>query len=341
MEKGGFLTLGIESSCDDTCAAVLSGERDVLSNIVSSQTAIHAKFGGVVPEIAGRRHLQNINRVIDEALAEAGVSLDLIDLVGVTKGPGLAGALVVGVAAAKAIAFARDIPLVGVNHMQGHISANFIDYPGLKPPFLSLVVSGGHTSIVMTEDYGKYTVLGSTRDDAAGEAYDKVARAIGLGYPGGPKIDRAAAAGDPTAVSFKRIYLEKDSFDFSFSGLKTAVLNYLSREKQAGRKISVPDAAAGFQAAVIEVIVRKTVDAAEKTKQKKIALAGGVAANSKLCRDLREECEKRGMELYVPSPALCTDNAAMIACAAFHKYKKEGADSLSLDVYPGLAIGSE
>lgn len=330
--------MAIESSCDETSVAVLAGGRTVLSNVISSQIDIHTAFGGVVPEIASRHHLENMNTVVEQSLQEAGVTLDQIDLLGVTYGPGLVGALLMGVATAKAIAFAKDIPLVGVNHMHGHVSANFIQYPDLEPPFMSLIVSGGHTNIVEMTDYGKCSVLGGTRDDAVGEAYDKVARVIGLGYPGGPKIDRAAKEGNPEAIHFKRVFLEKGSLDFSFSGLKTAVLNYLNTERQAGRQISVPDVAASFQAAVIEVIVKKAIEAATDRKQEKLVLAGGVAANSKLRQDLQKECDKHGIRLYVPDPVLCTDNAAMIACAAYYKYQKQGADDLYLDAYPSLAI---
>ncbi|MBR5315981.1 MAG: tRNA (adenosine(37)-N6)-threonylcarbamoyltransferase complex transferase subunit TsaD [Firmicutes bacterium] len=338
MKDGKFLTMAIESSCDETSVAVLADGRQVLSNIISSQIDIHTAFGGVVPEIASRHHLQNMNTVIDQALAKADVTLDDIDLLGVTHGPGLVGALLMGVATAKAISFAKDIPLVGVNHMHGHISANFIQYPELKPPFMCLIVSGGHTNVVYMKDYGECEVLGGTRDDAVGEAYDKVARVIGLGYPGGPKIDKIAKEGNPEAIPFKRVFLEKGSLDFSFSGLKTAVLNYLNTERQAGREINVPDVAASFQAAVIEVIVNKAVDAAVKMKQDKLVLAGGVASNSRLRHDLEAACAEKGMKLYVPEPVLCTDNAAMIGCAAYYQYQKKGADQLSLDAYPNLAI---
>ena len=338
MKDGKFLTMAIESSCDETSVAVLADGRNVLSNIISSQIDIHTAYGGVVPEIASRHHLQNMNTVIDEALTEAGVTLGDIDLIGVTYGPGLVGALLMGVATAKAISFARDIPLVGVNHMHGHISANFIQYPELEPPFMSLIVSGGHTNIVHMKDYGECEVLGGTRDDAVGEAYDKVARVIGLGYPGGPKIDKVAKDGNPEAIPFKRVFLEKGSMDFSFSGLKTAVLNYLNTERQAGREINVPDVAASFQAAVIEVIVQKAVDAALQHKQDKLVLAGGVAANSKLRHDLEAACSKHGIKLYVPNPVLCTDNAAMIGCAAYYQYQKKGGDELNLDAFPNLAI---
>ena len=338
MKDGKFLTMAIESSCDETSVAVLADGRQVLSNIISSQIDVHTAFGGVVPEIASRHHLQNMNTVIDQSLEAAGVTLDDIDLIGVTYGPGLVGALLMGVATAKGIAFAKDIPLVGVNHMHGHISANFIEYPELQPPFMSLIVSGGHTNIVHMKDYGDCEVLGGTRDDAVGEAYDKVARVIGLGYPGGPKIDKMAKEGNPEAIPFKRVFLEKGSMDFSFSGLKTAVLNYLNTERQAGREINVPDVAASFQAAVIEVIVQKAVDAAVQHKQDKLVLAGGVAANSKLRGDLEKACAAKGIQLYVPSPVLCTDNAAMIGCAAYYQYQKKGADQLDLDAFPNLAI---
>ena len=338
MKDGKFLTMAIESSCDETSVAVLADGRQVLSNIISSQIDVHTAFGGVVPEIASRHHLQNMNTVIDQSLEAAGVTLDDIDLLGVTYGPGLVGALLMGVATAKGISFAKDIPLVGVNHMHGHISANFIQYPELEPPFMSLIVSGGHTNIVHMKDYGECEVLGGTRDDAVGEAYDKVARVIGLGYPGGPKIDKMAKEGNPEAIAFKRVFLEKGSMDFSFSGLKTAVLNYLNTERQAGREINVPDVAASFQAAVIEVIVQKAVDAAVQHKQDKLVLAGGVAANSKLRGDLEKACAAKGIKLYVPSPVLCTDNAAMIGCAAYYQYKKKGADQLDLDAYPNLEI---
>lgn len=338
MKDEKFLTMAIESSCDETSVAILADGRSVLSNVISSQIDIHTAFGGVVPEIASRHHLENINRVVEQALGEAGVELDDIDLLGVTYGPGLVGALLMGVATAKAISFAKDIPIVGVNHMHGHISANFIQYPKLQPPFMSLIVSGGHTNIVEMTDYNQCSVLGGTRDDAVGEAYDKVARVIGLGYPGGPKIDKAAKEGNPEAIPFKRVFLEKGSLDFSFSGLKTAVLNYLNTERQAGREISVPDVAASFQAAVIEVIVKKTIEAALERKQKKLVLAGGVAANSKLREDLQRECSRNGITLYVPSPVLCTDNAAMIGCAAYYKYQAQGADDLYLDADPSLAI---
>lgn len=338
MKNNQFITLGIESSCDETSASVVAEGRNALSNIIASQIKVHQVFGGVVPEIASRHHLDNINTVIDEALKEADVTLDEVDLIGVTHGPGLVGALLIGLATAKAMAFARKKPLVGVHHIQGHISANYLEHKDLKPPFLALVVSGGHTNIVDVEGYNQYRVLGRTRDDAAGEAFDKVARVLGLGYPGGPLIDEAAKKGNPHAVEFKRVYLEKDSLDFSFSGIKTGVLNYLNTQKLKGETISVEDTAASFQLAVMEVIVNKTIMAAENLKKDKIVMAGGVAANSLLRGMLKEACERKGIKLFHPSPILCTDNAAMIACAAYYKYQAGIEDDFYLDAYPNLAL---
>ncbi len=338
MKDGQFITLGIESSCDETSAAVISGGRDALSNVISSQIKVHQVFGGVVPEIASRHHLEHINTVIGNALEEAKLTLKEVDLIGVTYGPGLVGALLIGLATAKAMAFSLDKPLVGVHHIQGHICANYLEHKKLKPPFLALVVSGGHTNIVDVADYNCHEVLGRTRDDAAGEAFDKVARVLGLGYPGGPLIDQAAKKGNPHAVEFKRVYLEKDSLDFSFSGIKTGVLNYLNTQRLKGETVNVNDTAASFQLAVIEVIVNKAVMAAERMKKDKIVLAGGVAANSLLREMLKDACDRRGFELYYPSPVLCTDNAAMIGCAAYYKYKAGMVDDYYLDAYPNLAL---
>lgn len=338
MKDGKFITLGIESSCDETSIAVVADGRQLMSDVISSQIALHTVFGGVVPELASRHHLQNINSVLDEALSEAGVTLDDVDLIGVTNGPGLIGAVVIGVATAKALSFAKDIPLVGVNHMHGHVSANYIQYPDLEPPFMALIVSGGHTNIVEVTDYNECKVLGGTRDDAVGEAYDKVARVIGLGYPGGPKVDKAAKDGNPEAVHFKRVYLEKDSLDFSFSGLKTAVLNYINTEKMAGREINVADISASFQQAVLDVVVDKTMMAVRNMNKDRLVIAGGVAANSELRRELKSACDQEGIRLYAPEPVLCTDNGAMIAAAAYYKYKKHGADDLRLDAYADLPL---
>lgn len=338
MKDGKILTLAIESSCDETAAAVIAEGREVLSNIISSQIEIHKQYGGVVPEIASRHHLNNVNTVVDQALEEAGVSIDDVDMIGVTYGPGLVGALLIGLATAKAYALATDKPLIGVHHIHGHICANYIQHKELEPPFMALVISGGHTNIVEVEDYNTCRVLGGTRDDAAGEAYDKVARVLGLGYPGGPLIDKIAREGNPTTVEFKRVFLEKGSLDFSFSGIKTGVLNYINSEKQAGREISVPDVAAGFQAAVLDVIVAKTVGAAVDMGKDKIVLAGGVAANSMLREMLEKECSKHGLKLYYPAPVLCTDNAAMIGCAAYYKYMAGERDDLTLDAIPNLKL---
>lgn len=338
MKDGKFLTLAFESSCDETAIAVLADGRQVLSNVISSQIDIFKNFGGVVPEIASRHHLENISGVLDDALAQADVTLDDIDLIGVTYGPGLIGALLVGVATAKAIAFAKNIPLVGVHHLIGHISANLIQYPELEPPFMALIVSGGHTEIVDVKDYTTCQILGGTRDDAVGEAYDKVARVLGLGYPGGPKIDKIAKEGNPQAIPFKRVYLEKDSFDFSFSGLKTAVLNYINQEKQAGREIVREDVAASFQQAVMDVVVKKAIEAVKQKQEDKLVLAGGVAANSKLRQMLQETCDREGIRLYRPDPVLCTDNGAMIGAAAYYKYKSGKTDDLDLEAYANLPL---
>lgn len=338
MKDGKLITLAIESSCDETAAAVLLDGRKVLSNIISSQIDVHKLYGGVVPEIASRHHLNNINTVVDRAVSEAGMKLEDVDMIGVTYGPGLVGALLIGLATAKAYALALNKPLVGVHHIQGHISANYIEHKELEPPFTALVVSGGHTNIVEVTGYNECRVLGGTRDDAAGEAYDKVARVLGLGYPGGPLIDRIAKKGNPHAVEFKRVFLEKGSLDFSFSGIKTGVLNYINSEKQAGREINTADVAAGFQAAVLDVIVAKTLSAALDMNKDKIVLAGGVAANSRLREMFEEECGRHGIGLYYPSPVLCTDNAAMIGCAAYYKYKAGGIDELTLDAIPNLKL---
>lgn len=338
MKNGKTVTLAIESSCDETAAAVLLDGREVLSNIISSQIDIHKLYGGVVPEIASRHHLTNVNTVVDQALDAAKVTMDEVDLIGVTYGPGLVGALLIGLATAKAYALAAEKPLVGAHHIQGHICANYIQHKDLKPPFMALVISGGHTNIVEVTDYNECHVLGGTRDDAAGEAYDKVARVLGLGYPGGPLIDKLAKEGNSHAVEFKRVFLEKGSLDFSFSGIKTGVLNYMNSERQAGREPNPADVAASFQEAVLDVIVAKTVGAAVDMNKDKIVLAGGVASNSRLREMLQTECKKHGIALYYPDPILCTDNAAMIGCAAYYKYKAGGISDLDLDAVPDLPL---
>ena len=337
--KDDVLILAIESSCDETAAAVVKNGREVLSNVISSQIALHTLYGGVVPEIASRKHIEKINQVIQEALDEAHVTLDDIDAIGVTYGPGLVGALLVGVAAAKAISYAKKIPLVGVHHIEGHISANYIENKDLEPPFLCLVVSGGHTHLVKVADYGKYEILGRTRDDAAGEAFDKVARAIGLGYPGGPKIEKAAREGDPMAIPFPKAKVNDNPYDFSFSGVKSAVLNYINGCKMKNIEIVPEDIAASFQKAVTDVLIAHAMHAAEEFKIDKLAIAGGVASNSVLREGMRAACEKRGISFYHPSPIFCTDNAAMIGAAAYYEYLAGTRHGWDLNAVPNLKLG--
>ena len=331
--------LAIESSCDETAASVVVNGRDVRSNVISSQIDIHTLYGGVVPEIASRKHIERINQVVQEALDKAQMTLDDIDAIGVTYGPGLVGALLVGVAEAKAIAWARNLPLIGVHHIEGHISANYIENKELEPPFGCLVVSGGHTHLVLVKDYGEYEILGKTADDAAGEAFDKVARAIGLGYPGGPKIDKAAREGDPHAVEFPRGKVRGSEYDFSFSGLKSAVLNYLNEKHMKGEEISVPDVAASFQRSVVDVLVEHSMHAVNEFGFKKFAIAGGVASNSALRLAMEEACRRRQVQFYRPSPILCTDNAAMIGAAAYYDYLKGIRSDWSLNAVPNLKLG--
>ena len=339
MAEKDVLILAIESSCDETAAAVVKNGREVLSNVISSQIALHTLYGGVVPEIASRKHIEKINQVIQEALDEAHVTLDDIDAIGVTYGPGLVGALLVGVAAAKAISYAKKIPLVGVHHIEGHISANYIENKDLEPPFLCLVVSGGHTHLVKVADYGKYEILGRTRDDAAGEAFDKVARAIGLGYPGGPKIEKAAREGDPMAIPFPKAKVNDNPYDFSFSGVKSAVLNYINGRKMKNIEIVPEDIAASFQKAVTDVLIAHAMHAAEEFKIDKLAIAGGVASNSVLREGMRAACEKRGISFYHPSPIFCTDNAAMIGAAAYYEYLAGTRHGWDLNAVPNLKLG--
>ncbi|MDY4922938.1 tRNA (adenosine(37)-N6)-threonylcarbamoyltransferase complex transferase subunit TsaD [Frisingicoccus sp.] len=338
MKKDIYI-LAIESSCDETAAAVVKNGREVLSNVISSQIELHKLYGGVVPEIASRKHIEKINPVIREALSDAGMTLEDMDAIGVTYGPGLVGALLVGVAAAKAISYAKNIPLVGVHHIEGHISANYIENKELEPPFLGMVVSGGHTHLVLVKDYGKYEILGRTRDDAAGEAFDKVARAIGLGYPGGPKIDKLAKEGDPKAIAFPRAHIADAPLDFSFSGLKSSVLNYINSCEMKHVEINRADVAASFQAAVVDAIVDHTIEAAKMYQIRKVALAGGVASNSALRQAMKERCEKEKLEFFYPSPVLCTDNAAMIGCAAYYEYLAGTRHGLDLNAVPNLKIG--
>lgn len=337
--QGDVLILAIESSCDETAASVVKNGREVLSNVISSQIALHTQFGGVVPEIASRKHIEKINQVIEQALKDADVTLEDITAIGVTYGPGLVGALLVGVAEAKAIAYAAKKPLVGVHHIEGHVSANYIENPDLEPPFVCLIVSGGHTHLVIVKDYGEFEIIGRTRDDAAGEAFDKVARAVGLGYPGGPKVDKAAKEGNPHAVEFPRAKVEGSPYDFSFSGLKSAVLNYINHAKMTGEEIPVPDLVASFQNAVVEALVSRAVLAAKEYGYEKLAIAGGVASNSALRQKMQEECHKAGLKFYHPSPIFCTDNAAMIGVAAYYEYIKGTRHGWDLNAVPNLKLG--
>ena len=355
--------LAIESSCDETAASVVKNGRTVLSNIISSQIDLHTLFGGVVPEIASRKHIEKINQVIEEALTEAHMSLEEMTAIAVTYGPGLVGALLVGVAEAKALAYAAKKPLVGVHHIEGHVSANFIEnpdleppfmclivsgghiaanyltHPQLEPPFLCLVASGGHSHILLTHDYTHFEVIGRTRDDAAGEAFDKVARAVGLGYPGGPKVDKAAKEGNPHAIEFPRAKVGDNPYDFSFSGLKSAVLNYINHAKMMGEEINVPDLAASFQNAVVEVLVSRTIEAAKQHGYKRVAIAGGVASNSALRAGMEKACKEAGIQFFHPSPIFCTDNAAMIGAAAYYEYKKGARAGWDLNAVPNLKLG--
>ena len=338
-EKDDVLILAIESSCDETAAAVVKNGREVLSNVINTQIAIHTEYGGVVPEIASRKHIENINPVIRKALEDAGVTLDDIDAIGVTYGPGLVGALLVGVAEAKAIAFAKNKPLVGVHHIEGHISANYVENKELEPPFVALVVSGGHTHLGKVNDYGEYEIVGRTRDDAAGEAFDKVARAIGLGYPGGPKIDKLAKEGNPDAIEFPRAHVDDAPYDFSFSGIKSAVLNYINSANMQGKEITMADVAASFQKAVVDALVSRAVRLAKECGMDKLAIAGGVASNSALRAAIQEECTKNNIRFYSPSPILCTDNAAMIGAAAYYEYIKGVRHGYDLNAIPNLKLG--
>lgn len=378
--KGTYI-LAIESSCDETAAAVVKNGREVLSNAISSQIALHTLYGGVVPEIASRKHIEKVIPVVQEALTGARMTIDDIDAVAVTYGPGLVGCLLVGVGTAKAIAYAAKKPLIGVHHIEGHVAANYICHPDLEPPFLCLIVSGGHTHIVVVEDYGTYRIIGRTHDDAAGEAFDKIARAIGLGYPGGPKLDKLAKEGNPDAIAFPRAHIDGCPYDFSFSGVKSAVLNYLNTEKmkardngrgtdgeaEGGHRTAAPahhgvptggdaegtefcpdvfsdgitkaDLAASFQASVVDVLVTRTIAAADALGMDKVAIAGGVACNSALRAKMREVGEAAGKKIYYPEPILCTDNAAMIGSAAYYEYLAGHTADLTLNAVPNLKLG--
>jgi len=340
-KENDILILGIETSCDETAASVVRNGRDVLSNVVLSQIDIHKRYGGVVPEVASRKHVEAISQVIEEALRVSKTSLEDLDAIGSTYGPGLVGALLIGLSTAKGLAYGIGKPFVAVNHIEGHICANFIEHKNLEPPFVGLVVSGGHTHLVEVIDYGTYEILGKTRDDAAGEAFDKISRALGFGYPGGPLIDSEARKGNPEAIAFPRAYLEKGSLDFSFSGLKSAVLNYLNDCRMKGVEINKADVAASFQEAVIEVLVEKSIMSLKKQNSNRLVVSGGVAANSRLRDRLKEKSETLGFEYYFPSMPLCTDNAAMVASAAYYDFKSGNIADLYANAVPNLVLGSK
>ena len=332
------LILGIETSCDETAAAVVKNGKEVLSNVISSQVALHAEFGGVVPEIASRNHLEKIDEVIRLAIKEAGISMQELTAISVTVGPGLVGALLVGVSEAKALAFALGKPLVPVHHIEGHIAANFISNPECEPPFVCLVASGGHSHLLLVEDYGKIRIYGRTREDAAGEAFDKVARAVGLGYPGGPKLEKMAKEGNPHAYHFPTAKMEDAPYDFSFSGVKSAVLNEMNRKKMLGEEVRVADLCASFQENVTEVLSEKAIALCKELHINRLSIAGGVAANGKLREKMEEKAKQEGMEFFCPKLILCTDNAAMIAAAAYHEWKKGNFAGHDVNAYPSLSL---
>ena len=338
-ENKDIIVLGIESSCDETAAAVVRNGREVLSNVISSQIDIHTIYGGVVPEIASRLHCENINGVIRLAMKEASVTAEDIDVIAVTAGPGLVGALLIGVSEAKALSYAWNKPLVGVHHIEGHVAANFITNKELEPPFVCLIVSGGHTHLAVVKDYGEFEIIGKSQDDAAGEAYDKVARAVGLGYPGGPKVDKAARDGNHDAIKFPRGFVKDRPYDFTFSGLKSSVLNYINKANMMGEEINTADLCASFQEAVVESLVSRSIGCAKELGYKKLALAGGVSANSRLRAVMQEECAKEGISCCYPEPIFCTDNAAMIASAGYYEYLNGVRSDSSLNAVPSLRLG--
>lgn len=333
-----LISMAIETSCDETSVAVLKNGRDVLVNLISSQIDVHKRFGGVVPEVASRMHLESINNIIEEALEEGDIGFEDLDFMSGTKGPGLIGALLVGVSASKALSYSLGIPLVGVNHMQGHICANYISHKELEPPFISLVVSGGHTYLIEVLSYADYNIIGRTKDDAAGESFDKIGRAMGLSYPGGPQIDRLAKQGNPKAVDFPRVMMDSKDYDFSFSGLKTAVLNYINHQKQKEEDLNVEDICASFQASVMDVLVEKSFRLAHEKGYKIIAVSGGVAANSELKKRMEERGQEENIKIYFPEPILCTDNAAMIGCAGYYDFINGKTEDLDMRVDPNLEL---
>ena len=334
MNDKDIKILAIESSCDETAASVVINGRNIISNVINSQIKIHTEYGGVVPEIASRKHMENIVNVVDEALKEADMTLNDLDAIAVTNGPGLVGALLVGVSFAKTLAWSINKPLIPVNHIEGHICANYPENKDLEPPFVILVISGGHTYLAICSEYGKYEIVGQTRDDAAGEAFDKVARAIGLGYPGGPKVDKLSKSGNPDAFDFPIAHIADAPFDFSYSGVKSAVLNQLNTAKMNGVEINSADVAASFQKAIIGSTVPKAIALCKEKNINKLAIAGGVASNSALREALQSACDKEGIQFCSPSPVMCTDNAAMIGAAAYYKYLNNEFSGLDLNAIP-------
>ncbi|MFO7814712.1 MAG: tRNA (adenosine(37)-N6)-threonylcarbamoyltransferase complex transferase subunit TsaD [Halanaerobiales bacterium] len=338
MMKDNVKILALETSCDETAAAVSENGLNILASIVSSQVDWHRKYGGVVPEIASRKHMEFINPVVEETLVEAGLELSEIDAVAATYGPGLVGSLLVGLTYAKSLSFALDKPFIGVNHIAGHIYANFISKKDIETPVVCLTVSGGHTDLLYFKEYGEYEILGRTKDDAAGEAFDKIARYLGLGYPGGPIIEKKAKEGEEDAVDFPRPFLDKPNYDFSFSGLKTAVINYIHNKKQKGEELNISDIAASFQKAVIDILTKKTIKAALYKEVKSVILSGGVAANERFKEVLKEGLSEHDIPLYYPDLELCTDNAAMISTVAYYQYKKRDFAALDLNADPNLKL---
>lgn len=335
------LIMGIETSCDETAAAIVEDGKKIISNVVASQISIHQKYGGVVPEIASRKHMEYIIPVIDKALDESEKKITDLSAIAVTYGPGLIGSLLVGLSVAKAMAYAQNIPLIGINHLEAHIYANFLEHTEIKPPFICLIVSGGHTSLVYIRNFREYKLLGQTKDDAAGEVFDKIAKVLDLGYPGGPITERLAKRGDPSSIKFPRPILNDKSYDFSFSGLKTAVIYYIKELKEENKNIPVSDILASFQQAVIDVLVKKTIKAALNFKTKQIILAGGVAANNSLRREIKEKADLLNIKVFYPSIFLCTDNAAMVASAGYYKFKKNKKASLNIDAVSRLPLESK
>lgn len=338
MNDKDIKILAIESSCDETAASVVINGRNIISNVINSQIKIHTEYGGVVPEIASRKHMENIVNVVDEALKEADMTLNDLDAIAVTNGPGLVGALLVGVSFAKTLAWSINKPLIPVNHIEGHICANYPENKDLEPPFVILVISGGHTYLAICSEYGKYEIVGQTRDDAAGEAFDKVARAIGLGYPGGPKVDKLSKSGNPDAFDFPIAHIADAPFDFSYSGVKSAVLNQLNTAKMNGMEINSADVAASFQKAIIGSTVPKAIALCKEKNINKLAIAGGVASNSALREALQSACDTEDIQFCSPSPVMCTDNAAMIGAAAYYKYLNNEFSGLDLNAIPNLSL---